>query len=89
VSPLLKDAESIIRTTAAEALFKLNQNDIATKALIAEVTKEMNSTSFLNLLNTINRLDLLDQLPQDWAKGKSMKDGDFDYIKRFSERTKE
>jgi len=89
VSPLLKDVESIIRTTTAEALFKLNQNDIATKALIAEVTKEMNSTSFLNLLNTINRLDLLDQLPQDWAKGKSMKDGDFDYIKRFSERTKE
>jgi hypothetical protein len=41
------------------------------------------------LLNTISRLDLLDQLPQDWAKGKSMKGADFDYIKRFADRIEE
>jgi N-sulfoglucosamine sulfohydrolase len=86
-SPLLKDAESIIRTTAAEALFKLNQKDIATQALIEEVGKNINPSSLLYLLNTINRLELLDQLPQDWAKGKSMKGADFDYIKRFAEKT--
>jgi arylsulfatase A-like enzyme len=88
-SPLLKDAESIIRTTAAGALFKLNQKDIATQALIEEVGKNINSSSLLNLLNTISRLDLLDQLPQDWAKGKSMKGADFDYIKRFADRIEE
>ena len=85
----MKDAESIIRTTAAEALFKLNQKDIATQALIEEVGKNINSSSLLNLLNTISRLDLLDQLPQDWAKGKSMKGADFDYIKRFADRIEE
>ncbi len=88
-TPLLKDAEPIIRTTAAEALFKLDQKDIAAQALIADVAKAMNSTSLLNLLNTIRRLDLLDQLPKDWAKGKGIKDADFDYIKRFTERTGE
>ncbi len=85
-TPLLKDAESIIRTTAADALFKLDQKDIATQALVADVAKEMNSTSLLNLLNTIRRLDLLEQLPKNWAEGKSMKNTDFDYIKRFSEQ---
>lgn len=87
--PLLKDPEPIIRTTAADALFKLDQKEVATKVLIAEVATEMNPTSLLNLLNTIRRLDLLDKLPADWAKGKSMKGADFDYIKRFTERTGE
>jgi len=30
--------------------------------------------------------NLLDQLPKDWAKGKNMKGGDYDYIERFSIR---
>jgi N-sulfoglucosamine sulfohydrolase len=48
----------------------------------------MNATSLLNLLNTIRRLGLLDQLPKGWEKGKTMKGADFNYIKRFSNRTK-
>lgn len=88
-TPLLKDPEPIIRTTAADALFKLDQKEIAKQALVADVATEMNSTSLLHLLNTIRRLDLLDELPKDWAKGKTMKDADFDYIKRFAEKTGE
>lgn len=86
ITPLLKDPESVIRAAAANALFILGQTDIASQALIADVANNMNSASLLNLLNTIRRLDLLDKLPQDWAKGKAIKDADFDYIKRFSTR---
>jgi hypothetical protein len=88
-TPLLNDAEPIIRMTAAEAIFKLDQKDIAAQTLIADVAKEMNSASLLNLLNAIRRLNLLDQLPKDRAKGKAMKGADFDYIKRFTERATE
>ncbi len=87
-TPFLKDPESVIRTSAANALFILGQTDIASKALIADVANEMNATSLLNLLNTICRLELLDKLPQDWAKGKAMKGAESDYIKRFAEKTK-
>jgi arylsulfatase A-like enzyme len=84
--PLLKDSEPVIRTCAAEALFRMDQKDVATKALFADLATEMNSPSLLNLLNTIRRLDLLDQLPEDWNKGKSFKGGDMDYIKRFTQK---
>lgn len=87
-TPFLKDPESVIRTSAANALFILGETDIASKALIADVANEMNATSLLNLLNTICRLELLDKLPQDWAKGKAMKGAESDYIKRFAEKTK-
>jgi arylsulfatase A-like enzyme len=84
--PLLKDDHAGIRTTAAEALFKLGRKDLATEALIAEVASAMDSPSLLNLLNTLRRLDLLDRLPQDWAKGKRGVEGSADYIERFSQR---
>jgi N-sulfoglucosamine sulfohydrolase len=84
--PLLNDEESIIRTTAADALYKLKQKDIATQALIDEVGKDINPSSLLSLLNIFNRLELLDKLPPDWAKGKYFKGDNMDYIKRFSEQ---
>jgi len=53
------------------------------------VASEMDAPSLLNLLNTLRRYGLLDRLPEGWAKGKSMKGADFNYIERFSKRTKE
>jgi N-sulfoglucosamine sulfohydrolase len=86
--PLLKDKHALIRTTAGEALFAFGKKDIASQALVADVSTELDPSSLLNLLNTLRRLDLLDQLPENWAKGKNMKGGDYDYIQRFSKRTK-
>ena len=86
VTPLLKDPVPAIRTTAAEALFRWGKKDVASKAMIEDVASEMGASSLLNLLNTIRRYDLLDQLPKNWMEGKTMKGGDYDYIKRFSQR---
>ena len=86
--PLLKDAHPGVRTAASEALFKLGKKDTAAEALVADVSTDMDASSLLNLLNTLRRLDLLDKLPENWAKGKNMKGGDYDYIQRFSKRTK-
>ena len=87
--PLLKDKHAGIRTTAGQALFALGKKDIAAEALLADVASEMDAPSLLNLLNTLRRYGLLDRLPEGWAKGKSMKGADFNYIERFSKRTKE
>ena len=88
-TPLLKDTVPAIRTTAAEALFRRGKKDIAADALVADVTSEMDNSSLLNLLNTLRRLELLDRLPDGWAKGKDMGQGGENYIQRFSKRTKE
>jgi len=88
VTPLLNDSSPVVRTTAAEALFKWGKEDLASKALVADITSEMDPSSLLHLLNTIRRLDLLEKLPDDWAEGKDMKGGDYNYIKRFSQRVK-
>lgn len=87
--PLLKDKHPGIRTATAQALFAMGKKDIAAKALIEDVTSEMDTSSLLNLLNTLRRLDLLDRLPKNWAKGKNMKADGQDYIQRFNQRTKE
>jgi arylsulfatase A-like enzyme len=87
--PLLKDKHAGIRTAAAQALFAMGKKDIAAEALIADVTSDMDSPSLLNLLNTLRRLDLLDRLPEDWAKGRNMGQGGENYIQRISKRTKE
>jgi arylsulfatase A-like enzyme len=87
--PLLKDQHAGIRTAAAQALYSMGKKDIAAESLIADVTSEMDSPSLLNLLNTIRRLDLLDRLPEGWAKGRNMGQGGENYIQRFSKRTKE
>jgi hypothetical protein len=87
--PLLKDKHAGIRTATAQALFAMGKKDIAAEALLADVTSEMDSPSLLNLLNTLRRLDLLERLPEDWAKGRHMGQGGENYIQRFSKRTKE
>ena len=87
--PLLKDKHPGIRTAAAQALFAMGKKDIAAEALLADVTSDMDSPSLLNLLNTLRRHNLLDRLPEDWAKGKNMGHGGENYIQRFSKRTKE
>ncbi len=86
VTPLLRDAAPVVRTTAAEALIRWGEKDLGSKAMIADVATEMDPSSLLNLLNTVRRYDLLEKLPKGWMKGKTMKGGDYDYIKRFSQR---
>ncbi|CAN5585933.1 sulfatase [soil metagenome] len=84
---LLKDKQTVIRTTAAEALFKMGKKDIATAALIADVAGTKDDPSLLNLLNTLRRLNLLDRLPKGWEKDKG--GGSKDYVQRFANRTKD
>lgn len=84
--PLLKDENAGIRTTAAQALHALGKKDVAADALIADISSDMDSFSMLYLLNTLDRYDLIGRLPQDWSKGKNMKEGSQDYIERFTKR---
>jgi arylsulfatase A-like enzyme len=86
--PLLKDPVPIIRTTAAEALFRGGKKDIAAEALVADLASDMGAPSLLNLLNTLRRLDLLEGLPEGWAKGRNMGQGGEDYIERFRKQAK-
>ena len=66
----------------------MGKKDMAAEALIADVASEMDTLSLLNLLNTLRRLDLLERLPENWAKGKSMVVDGRDYIQQFNRRTK-
>jgi arylsulfatase A-like enzyme len=84
--PLLKDMHAGIRTTAGETLYKFGKQDEAAESLIADVASTRDAPSLLNLLNALRRLDLLDQLPQDWAKDRNMDGGDYNYIQRFARR---
>ncbi|MFK7850220.1 MAG: sulfatase-like hydrolase/transferase [Akkermansiaceae bacterium] len=83
---LLKDSVPVIQTVAGEALFKLGKKDVATDVLLKNVSSKMSPPSLLHLLNTLRRLDLLEQLPENWAKGIDMKGGDYNYVERFSKR---
>lgn len=85
---LLEDPEPVIRTTAAEALWNLDQKEVATKSLLKDVSDKIEPTALLHLLNTLRRLELLQELPEGWEKGKSMKGADFDYIQRFAAQSK-
>lgn len=89
LTEIRKDKHPGIRTTAAQALYAMRKKDIASEALVADVASEMDNSSLLNLLNTLRRLELLDRLPESWAKGKNMGQGGENYIQRFSKRTKE
>lgn len=86
--PLLNDKHAGIRTTAAEALFRLGRRETATEALLADLTSEMSSPSLLHLLNTFRRLDLLDRLPDDWEQNINAPKDSQNYIQRFSSRLK-
>ncbi len=85
---LLDDPEAVIRTTAAEALWNLDQQEVATKSLLEDVSDKIEPTVLLHLLNTLRRLDLLGELPEGWEVGKSMNGADFDYIQRFAAQSK-
>jgi uncharacterized membrane protein (DUF2068 family) len=84
--PLLKDRHAGVRTAAGQALFALGKADIAADALVADVASAMDSYSLLNLLNTLRRHNLLDRLPQNWAKDKRLDKEGMDYIQRFSRK---
>ncbi len=85
---LLKDEQPIIRTTASEALWNSGQKEVAIQSLLTDVSHDMHPTALLHLLNTLRRLELLQELPEGWEKGKSMKGADFDYIQRFADQIK-
>ncbi len=86
--PLLKDRHSGLRTSAAEALDALGSKDIATAALVADINSKMDTYSLLHLLNTLRRYNLLERLPNDWAKDKNLDADGISYIQRFIKQTK-
>jgi N-sulfoglucosamine sulfohydrolase len=88
LTALLKDEQPIIRTTAAEGLWNMGQKEVAVKSLVTNVESQIHPTALLHLLNTLRRMELLQELPEDWEKGKSMKGADFDYIQRFADQIK-
>ena len=83
LQPLLNDAESVNRTVAGLALWKLGKRDLAHPALLGAVARTT-SWDLLYLLNTLKALDLLKELPQGWEKGKEGDGSNTDYIHRFA-----
>lgn len=80
LTTLLKDTYPAIRITAAEAIFMCGNRKTASAALLADANSVMDENSRLYLLNTLRRLKLTDQLPKDYMKEESKKDG---YMQRF------
>jgi N-sulfoglucosamine sulfohydrolase len=80
ILPLLKDSQSVIRTTAADTLFTFEKKEIAHAALLNELKSDTDDASLLYLLNILHRIGMMDQLPKNWAEGKAAQGG---YIQRF------
>ncbi len=81
--PLLNDPESVNRTVAGLALWKLGRHDLAQPALLGAVARTT-SWDLLYLLNTLKAVDLLKDLPEGWETGKKGDGSNTDYIHRFA-----
>ncbi len=85
LEPLLEDDKPVIRTVAAEALWRTGRNATAHAVLLAELDRARGE-SLLYLLNAFRRLDLVKDIPQGWAEAKASDPGAQDYVGRFLKR---
>ncbi len=83
VTPLLDDAASVNRATAAFALWTFGRRDAARSALLGEAARDIDTASLLYLLNTLQHLDLLDDLPAEWVSATRANIGEPAHVDRF------
>ena len=85
---LLKDESSAVRIGVARALFGLGEEDVASSALIAEISKKADQYAHLYAINTINECGLRDRISDEWIKGALKIKGNKSYVKRMAAELK-
>jgi hypothetical protein len=85
VAPLLEDRQSANRVLAAETLHAAGQAEVAAKALLAELDRDIGEYPTVFLLNAINRLGISEQVPDEWVRKTLGKGPSNEYVKRFAQ----
>jgi len=83
---ILGDKHSVIRVTAAQALYALGHKKQSHEALIAELNKNLDEYSLQNLTNSLTLTRALDQVPQAWVTNILADPKAGQYILRFASR---
>lgn len=86
---LLSDPSSAVRVSAAHALISMGKQEMATKVIIAELSKEASEYAHLYAINTIMQCNVADQISDAWIenalKGKNPKG----YVQRLAKQLKD
>jgi arylsulfatase A-like enzyme len=88
VAFVLEDEHPVNRVLAAEALHAAGQKEVAAKALLAELEKELGEYPTVYLLNAVTRLGISDQVPDEWIKTTLKKGKSSEYVKRLAQEIK-
>jgi hypothetical protein len=82
---LLEDPHPANRIMAAEALHAAGQAEVAAKALLAELEKDLGEYPTIYLLNAVTRLGISAQVPDEWVSKTLRKGNANEYIRRFAQ----
>ena len=85
VAPLLDDSQSANRVLAAETLLAAGQPEVAARALLAELDRNIGDYPTVFLLNAITRLGIAKQVPDEWVRKTLGKGPANEYVRRFAE----
>ncbi|MCH7228603.1 sulfatase [Haloferula sp. A504] len=89
VRPLLEDDAPVNRVLAAEVLDAAGETQMAEKALLAELDKDVGDYSTQYLLNALTRLGVSAKVPDAWIEEALKGKRGNDYVKRFAQRLRE
>ena len=81
---LLKDTQSAIRVSSAQALFTLGQKEKAIAALMAELNEHNNEYAQQNAINAITQINALPHIPNSWIKATQRNKNAGNYLKRLA-----
>jgi N-sulfoglucosamine sulfohydrolase len=83
---LLKDPQSAIRVSAAQALFTLGQKEKAIAALMAELNEHNNEYAQQNAINAITQINALPHIPNSWIKATQRNKNAGNYLGRLADK---
>jgi hypothetical protein len=86
VAPCLDDAHSVNRVIAAEVLHAAGEVEVAEKALLAELDKDLDEYSCQYLLNALTRLGVDSKVPDEWIQKVLKGRKGNEYVKRYAQR---
>ena len=81
----VRDPHPANRIMAAEALHAAGQSEVAAKALLAELEKDLGEYPTILLLNAVTRLGISDQVPDEWVSKALGKGNANEYVRRFAQ----
>ena len=85
----LNDKHSAIRVASAHALIRIGSEDKGKAAVVAELGRDNDEYSQLNLINSLTQLDLLAMISDEWVQQtlKNKKSGK--YVVRLAQRIRD